>query len=85
LICVGGFCLQMRAVVVAGSTISFEPFFLTRTYAFWSLYCSAMRGEMFDLKPPVPIPMITSPTEKIAMEAPGLVMTWGIAEKMRRM
>jgi hypothetical protein len=44
-----------------------------------------MRGEMLDLKPPVPIPMITRPTEKMAMEALGLVMTWGMAEKMRRM
>jgi hypothetical protein len=44
-----------------------------------------MRGEMFDLKPPVPIPIMTRPTEKMAIEAPGLVMTWGMAEKMRRM
>jgi hypothetical protein len=44
-----------------------------------------MRGEMFDLNPPVPIPITTRPTANMAMETSGFVMTCGIAEKIRRM
>ena len=69
--------------MVAGSTISFLPCLLVLTYALSSLYCSAIRGEMFDLNPPVPRPMITIPRENIPIAAFGLTITGGIAEMIR--
>lgn len=48
------------------------------------LYCSAMSGEMFALKAPVPKPRVMTPSIKGAMDLP-LASTVGRAETIKRM
>lgn len=46
----------MREMVSAGSTMTRSPVFRVLTYVRVSLYCSAIRGDMFDLVLLIPQP-----------------------------
>lgn len=71
--------------VMAGSTrtCSPEPSVLTRRCL--SVICSAIRGEMFDLKTPVPRPMTMMAITSTPYDAEEFEMTEGMAQMMRRM
>lgn len=47
--------------------------------------CSAIKGEMLDLKAPVPMPIMIKPITKQARELLEWTMTVGIAETVRMM
>lgn len=47
--------MYMRETVKDGSTITLSPCRVVMTKILVRLYCSAINGEMFDLKKPVPV------------------------------
>ncbi len=49
----------------------------------WGSYCSAIKGEILDLKEPVPTPMMINPIMKVASEFLEWMMTGGTAETTR--
>lgn len=59
----GWLTMYMRETVKAGSTITLSPDEVVITKLFVRLYCSAINGEMFDLKRPVPFSTV-SPRKK---------------------
>ena len=67
-----------------GSTMTFSPEDVYRMKSFVFLYCSATKGEMLDLKPPVPRPIMTRATMKQAREPLECSMTPGTEEMTRR-
>lgn len=54
--------LKIREMVTIGSTMTRSPVLSTRIRRTLHGFCSAIKGEMFDLKNPVPIPLMTMPT-----------------------
>ena len=46
--------MYTRETVIVGSTITRSPSFVVTTNSFLRRYCSATKGEMLDLKRPVP-------------------------------
>lgn len=71
-------------MVIAGSTMTLSPDFVVPMNSFVFLYCSATRGEILALKPPVPRPIMILPTMKMLKQASGLLMMPGIAVMMTR-
>ena len=76
--------MYIRDVVMMGSTMTRSPDLVRPMKSLVRLYCSAMSGEMFALKPPVPRPMMMIATRKHAREPWLLSMTPGTAEITRR-
>lgn len=72
-------------MVTAGSTRTRSPLAVVSMVILVTTCCSASRGEMFDLKRPVPTPKMMRPTEKTPMEVFGLAMTLGAADAVRTM
>ena len=62
-----------------GSTITLSPEARVVTVILVKGNCSMIRGEIFDLKLPVPTPMTIIPIMKAAREFSDFVMTGGIA------
>lgn len=69
---------------MTGSRMTRSPDLVWPMKSFVRLSCSATRGEMFALKPPVPRPMTMMATMKHASEPWLFSMTPGTAETMRR-
>lgn len=72
--------MYILETVKLGSIITRSPDcnVIMRALGSFASYCSAIKGEILDLKPPVPTPNITRPIAKIAIAAFGCTIRGGI-------
>ena len=77
--------IKMRDVVSAGLTTTRSPDLVCEMKGRGCSCCSATRGEMFALKPPVPRPMIMRAIESAASAPLGSLITGGRDEMIRTM